>query len=116
MVVTLIASNPIEKRQARQDGSPIIHIAEHFCDTIQGENYVGYPCTFLRLQFCTLNCVWCDTLEVWRYGNPYSVEEVYEIWKEKGVIDRLKKGQHLVLTGGSPIKQQDSLVSLFRTQ
>ena len=57
MVKTIISAYPTEKRAARQDGSIILNIAECFCDTIQGENMVGYPATFLRLQGCTLNCV-----------------------------------------------------------
>lgn len=59
MPITLIDSFPKEKREARNDGSAILHVAENFMDTLQGENFVGVPSTFLRLQGCTLNCVWC---------------------------------------------------------
>lgn len=114
MVRTVIEAFPKTKRVADEDTTPILNIAECFTDTIQGENKVGVPCTFLRMQGCTLNCVWCDTQEVWRQGNPYSVKELLKIFDETGVIDNLKKGQHLVLTGGSPIKQQDALVTFIK--
>lgn len=114
MVKTLIASNPKEKRTARKDGSKILNVAENFCDTIQGENFTGVPSTFLRLQGCTLNCIWCDTTEVWRYGNPYSTEEILDLWDREGLIEKFIYGQHLILTGGSPILQQDALIDLIK--
>lgn len=113
MPKTIIESYPKEKRKARQDGSAILRIAECFSNTIQGENFVGIPSTFLRLQGCTLNCVWCDTVEVWRYGNPYSTCELLDLWYETGVIENLKNGQHLILTGGSPLIQQKALLNLL---
>ncbi len=113
MPITLIDSFPKEKREARKDGSAILHIAENFMDTIQGENMVGVPSTFLRLQGCTLNCVWCDTAEVWRQGNPYSVDEILDIWDQTGLLFKFEEGQHLILTGGSPLKQQDALIELI---
>ncbi len=124
MVRTIIEAFPKEKKQPGYDSTPldndgklqpnrILNIAECFTDTIQGENLSGFPATFLRLQYCTLNCNWCDTAEVWRKGNPYSVDELVSLFEKEGVIDNLKKGQHLVLTGGSPLKQQDSLYQLI---
>lgn len=112
MVKCLIAANPTETRQARQDGSLVLNIAEHFSRTIQGENRVGVPCTFLRLKNCTLNCSWCDSESVWKFGNPYSVNEIVEMWEKEGVIDDLKNNHHLVFTGGSPLLQQKSLIAL----
>jgi len=110
MVNTIIKSNPLEQRIAAEDGTMILNVAECFSDTIQGEGvYVGYPATFLRMQGCTLNCVWCDTQEVWRFGNPYSVNELVEIFDKTGTIEKLRNGQHLILTGGSPLKQQKGL-------
>lgn len=54
----LILANPDFKKEI-PEGEPFLEIAEFFCDTIQGENFIGWPSTFLRLQHCTLNCVWC---------------------------------------------------------
>jgi 7-carboxy-7-deazaguanine synthase len=113
MVKCLIAANPTETRQARQDGSPILNIAEHFSRTIQGENQVGVPCTFLRLKNCTLNCSWCDSLSVFKFGNPYSINELVEMWEKEGVIEDLKNNHHMVFTGGSPLLQQQALISLI---
>lgn len=111
---TLIEQFPTEKREARDD-SMALSIAEMFCDTVQGEGInSGVPATFIRLEGCTLVCTWCDTLEVWKQGNPYSIEEVLDMFEEAGMIEKFKAGQHIVLTGGSPLKQKTALLQFCR--
>lgn len=112
MPTTLIASNPDFKKTPPSDGR-FLQVAELFGNTVQGENISGSPSTFLRLQGCTLECIWCDTLEVWRYGNPYSFDEIFELLENSDIIKRLESGQHLILTGGSPLKQQRQLVDFL---
>jgi 7-carboxy-7-deazaguanine synthase len=112
-VKQLIEGYPKEKRIARDDGSSKLRIAEMFYDTIQGENFTGVPATFMRMQGCTLLCCFCDTVEVWRQGNPYSVDELIEMCNEQGLIERWRKGQHLIFTGGSPLIQQKALVEFI---
>lgn len=91
-----------------------IEIAEFFKDTIQGEGInIGYPATFLRVKHCLLNCYFCDTQSVWRFGNPYTFDELFELIEKHGLVERFKKGQHLILTGGSPLKQQDKLIKFI---
>jgi organic radical activating enzyme len=109
---TIIKGNPNFKRNV--GSTDFLKVSEFFCNTIQGENFVGYPCTFLRLQSCTLNCVWCDTKEVWRYGNPYTLDELFELMKEYDVISNLREGQHLVFTGGSPLLQQEMIIKFIQ--
>lgn len=112
MIKTLIAGRPDFKKD-RPDNPYVLEIAELFANTIQGEGInIGHPATFLRVQHCTMNCIWCDTQEVWRYGNPYTFDEIYALMEETGTVNALEQGQHLVLTGGSPLKQQKAL-SLF---
>ncbi len=114
MPKTLIKQFPEKDRVARDD-SAVLKVAEMFCDTIQGEGInIGIPATFIRLQGCTLVCVWCDTLEVWQEGNPYSIEELLDMFEENGMIDKFRFGQHIVFTGGSPLKQQTSLLQFCR--
>jgi 7-carboxy-7-deazaguanine synthase len=108
MPKTLIEQNP--KFDKKVDGDDKLAIAEMFCDTLQGEGInAGVTATFMRLQGCTLQCVWCDTLSVWPNGNEYSFQEIFDLFESVGLIHRLKNGQHLILTGGSPMKQQDRL-------
>jgi organic radical activating enzyme len=113
MAITLIKQLPNFKKKI--EGNNKLAISELFSDTIQGEGINnGMISTFLRLQGCTLECVWCDTLEVWRYGNDYTFEELFELFESVNLIDRFKNGQSLVLTGGSPLKQQEQLIQFIQ--
>ena len=111
----LILGNPIFKKEEPR-GEPFLDVAEFFCDTIQGENFVGWPSAFLRLQHCSLSCRWCDTQEVWRFGNPYTFDELFALMEkpEFNLIDKFMTGQHLVLTGGSPLRQQKTLIPFIQ--
>lgn len=93
-----------------------LSVSEMFGDTLQGEGiWAGHTATFLRLQGCTLDCVWCDTAEVWRQGNRYHYNDIIDLLVSSGLEEKLRDGQHLILTGGSPLKQQISLTN-FITQ
>lgn len=114
MPLTLIEQNPNFIKKV--EGQNKLAIAELFCDTIQGEGVsVGCISTFMRLKGCTLDCIWCDTLEVWRNGNEYSFDEIFEMFEKNHLIEKFKSGQHLILTGGSPIKQQSALINFLHT-
>lgn len=110
----IIAGNPAEKRVVSDKTTITLKIAEFFSKTIQGEGAsTGTPAAFLRMKDCTLNCSWCDSTAVWKYGNSYSVFEMLDLMQESGLVEDLKNGHHLVLTGGSPIKQQSQLSALL---
>lgn len=114
MSLQIITSNPDSKRDfdLKQDH---LKISEFFSKTIQGEGVsVGIPAAFLRLKDCTLNCVWCDTTEVWRFGNPYTYDEIFSLMESSDLVEDLRKGHHLVITGGSPLKQQKSLINFLK--
>lgn len=112
MPTTLIEQLPNFTKKV--EGEDKLAISELFCDTLQGEGInAGMVSTFLRVQGCTLECVWCDTLEVWRYGNEYTFEEIFEKFESVDLIHKFRKGQSLVLTGGSPLKQQKSLTKFI---
>ncbi len=108
MPITLIHQFP--KFVKRVEGENKLKVAELFSGTIQGEGIsTGIPSTFLRLKDCSLQCVWCDTLEVWKQGNEYSFNELFSLLEEYGVIQKFRQGQRLILTGGSPLLQQKEL-------
>lgn len=93
---------------------PQLCISEFYYDTIQGEGiYAGAPAAFLRLTGCTMNCKYCDTKEVWRTGNFYTVSKLLDLIP-RDAVQHLHNGQHLVLTGGSPLLQQEQLVEFIR--
>jgi len=113
MPKTIIESFPEFTREV-DTKQPFLNVAEFFMDTIQGENFVGWPAAFLRLQNCTQSCIWCDTTEVWRRGNPYNLFELLALMVKSGLIQKLCNGHHLVITGGSPVLQQENLVPLLQ--
>ena len=45
----------------------------------------------------------CDTIEVWQKGELLSFEAIVQSWERDGCFEALKKGAHLVLTGGEPL-------------
>ncbi len=78
--------------------------------SIQGEGTrAGLPCTFVRLQGCTLRCSWCDT--------PYALEHrtSERIMTGQQIIDAVREiGCSFVeFTGGEPL-EQPAIVPLMR--
>lgn len=65
--------------------------------SIQGEStYAGWPCAFLRLCGCNLDCVWCDT--------RYACQSFAEMTVAQARDALLAYGLPLVeLTGGEPL-------------
>jgi len=91
-------------------GPKYLEVSEFYCDTIQGEGVtVGVPAVFLRLAGCVLNCVYCDTTEVWRYGRPYTFYELFDLMEEYSVVGKLVNYCHLIITGGSPMVQEHKI-------
>ena len=83
--------------------------------SIQGEGpNFGKPAIFLRTAQCNLKCTWCDTKYTWDWKNYDYSKEVHEM-----SIDEIKESildfgiNHLVITGGEPLLQQDDLAELL---
>lgn len=113
-----------------------INIAEQFY-SIQGEGpYAGTPAIFLRLPGCNLVCggrenatrdpdemepegdaTWvCDTIDIWRDAERHPEgEELVEEWKDRGWLQSLRDGAHLILTGGEPMMEhnRDAILELM---
>ena len=81
----------------------VFNLSEIFY-SIQGEGTrAGLPCTFIRLQGCTLRCVWCDT--------AYALDHRIRTGEKTGaeIIDEIQRiGCSFVeFTGGEPLEQPD---------
>lgn len=86
-----------------------IKVSETFL-SIQGEGAaVGTRCVFLRTSGCLCSCKWCDTEEVWKSGTEMSIPDLVALFEERGYIQQLDSGAHLVLTGGDPLMWQKPL-------
>lgn len=111
----LIQADPTRVKSTEGiDKDRSLKVSEYFFDTIQGEGVsTGVPAAFLRLTDCTLDCVFCDSSSVWKYGNLYSFDELFQMMEESGLVEQLQHGVHLVLTGGSPLRQQKQLVDFL---
>jgi organic radical activating enzyme len=116
MVKQIIAAQTPENAKVKQiPKEPYLNISEFYYDTIQGEGVTaGMPAAFLRLQGCHLGCSYCDTKEVWRFGNVYSFSEIFDLMNSTMIIPKLQEGQHLVITGGSPLLQQEALLDFLK--
>ncbi len=91
-----------------------IKVAEHFF-SLQGEGHsIGVPAVFLRLSGCGGTCTWCDTVEVWKKGIWLDYDELDALFRNSGYYTRMRKGAHLVVTGGDPMLQQGKLNEMFQ--
>ncbi len=71
--------------------------------SIQGESsWMGLPCVFVRLTYCDLRCVWCDTGYAFYEGVEMAIDEIIE--KVKSYQCKLVE-----ITGGEPLLQENSL-------
>lgn len=73
--------------------------------SIQGEGTrAGMPCVFIRLQGCSLRCVWCDT--------PYALDRrtPERQLTAQQILDEVARygAQFVELTGGEPLEQVGS--------
>ena len=108
-----------------------IAISEYFY-SIQGEGpSSGLPAVFCRLKGCNLRCggpttlttkkiespaTWrCDTMEVWTKGTKFLIHDLISQWEKEGLLDRLREGARLIITGGEPLLQQSAIVHLLST-
>lgn len=80
--------------------SSIIKINEIFY-SIQGESTkAGLPCVFVRLTYCNIRCVYCDTEYAFYEGVDTEITDIIKKIKEYGC--------NLVeITGGEPLVQEN---------
>jgi len=90
--------------------------------TIQGEGKtMGMPCVFLRLHVCNLRCVWCDawytwnpnTEAFWKEGKLWTVPEARDKVREAWGCKDGSISPRLIITGGEPLLQKDSIDALM---
>jgi len=92
--------------------SKVLKISEIF-KSFQGEGpLIGRLAIFLRLSGCNLRCIWCDT----KYA--YYPKYVLDISKVFKMLLKLRESTCqdkplLVITGGEPLLQKDSLKELL---
>src|SRR5713226_7503377 len=79
--------------------SPSLRVSEVFA-SVQGEGVsVGTPSVFVRLQGCSVGCVWCDTKYSWAASGGYET-----------TLDALVAQiaslnvENVVITGGEPLE------------
>src|SRR4030095_11487456 len=69
--------------------------------SIQGESTnAGLPCVFVRLTYCNLRCVYCDTEYAFYEGKDITIDEIIEQVKSY-------KCKLVEITGGEPLVQQN---------
>lgn len=76
-------------------------IAEIFA-SLQGEGVTaGLPSLFVRLQGCSVGCVWCDTKYSWDPAKG-------ELWSLEAILEAISITclNNVVITGGEPLESQ----------
>lgn len=76
--------------------------------SLQGEtSLIGVPFVFIRLTGCNLRCTYCDSAYAFKGGRKMSEDEVLSEVKRYQV-------RHVLLTGGEPLLQRNSLKLMDR--
>ena len=76
--------------------------------SIQGESsYAGLPCVFIRLTYCNLRCVYCDSEYAFYEGKDFTVAQILEEVKKYNC-------KLIEITGGEPLVQEDT-INLMKT-
>lgn len=71
--------------------------------SIQGESSKsGLPCVFVRLTYCNLRCIYCDTEYAFYEGEDKSIEEILNEVKQYNC-------KLVEVTGGEPLVQKESM-------
>lgn len=84
-----------------------LQVCEIF-SSIQGESHwAGYPCTFVRLTGCNLDCTYCDTRYAREGGTQMDAATVVEAVQARGFAT-------VEVTGGEPLAQPGAADLLWR--
>ena len=76
--------------------------------SIQGESSkAGFPCVFIRLTYCNLRCIYCDTEYAFYEGTALSIDEIIEKVKEYDC-------KLVEVTGGEPLVQDEECRLLMK--
>lgn len=104
-------------------GDNMIRVNEIFGPTIQGEGKsAGLSVIFIRLAGCNLACNWCDTPYAWNYkgskhSHPikFSAKDEIHLTSVLDIVEKITETnvKNIVISGGEPLLQQDSLVPLL---
>ncbi len=101
-----------------KDDSGRLPVSEIF-SSIQGEGrWSGYPAIFVRLAYCNLGCIWCDTRFTWdkdKFDSSelLSMEQVCRRILDAAPAETQRRGVHVVITGGEPMLHQENIPSLI---
>lgn len=98
--------------------------------TIEGEGkYIGMPSVFMRMSGCNLTCKGfiskdsphgCDSYVSWSVQNKMTFDEIFDLMHAVdddcgvSVINHLRHGAILKLTGGEPLLQQRKLLEFIK--
>ncbi|MEJ5300621.1 MAG: radical SAM protein [Thermodesulforhabdaceae bacterium] len=83
--------------------------------SIQGESsYAGFPCVFVRLSGCNLNCRYCDTVYAREEGREMTVQEVLDAVERYGYWLVEVTGGEPLLQGGTPFLVEEMLRRCYR--
>src|SRR4051812_29622157 len=108
---------------------PTLKVSEHFY-SVQGEGQtMGFPSYFLRLTACNMICggkqtlkdkqlhdgaTWrCDSIESWTKGESTTFPALLEALGGAIFLGRMKRGAHLIFTGGEPLLQQKNILKFI---
>jgi 7-carboxy-7-deazaguanine synthase len=94
-----MSASPGRAAAPRHDRRATVLKVNEIFHSIQGESrHAGRPCVFVRLTWCNLRCVWCDTAYAFEEGEDLAVG---------AIADRVRAfgAPYVLVTGGEPLVQ-----------
>ena len=77
--------------------------------SLQGETTTsGFTSVFIRLAGCNLDCTWCDTPQAKSGGTDMTIDEIMT------KVETMEPFNHVTLTGGEPLIQEEAVDLLHR--
>lgn len=86
-----------------------LNVSEIFRSILGESTRAGFPCTFVRLGGCNLDCAYCDT----RYAREEHTAMPFETVVEKAIALRAQDWL-ICVTGGEPLLQAEALELVTR--
>ncbi len=85
----------------------MLKVCEVYVSILGETSLSGLAASIIRLSGCNLKCRWCDTKYALKRGKFYDVKRLLAIVRKNGL-------KYVLITGGEPLMQRETLILIRR--